>query len=169
MLLRTRPHLRFQIVGDGPRRRELEELSHARGLADHVEFLGHREDIPSLLAAADAFVLPSRSEAFPNGAIEAMAAGLPVVASNVGGLRDLIQNGRTGVLVAPGNPEALAGALQTLIDNPAGAEAIGRAAHDEVQQRYSFDRMIAAYENLYLSGLRARVSARPHEPEAARV
>jgi glycosyltransferase involved in cell wall biosynthesis len=169
VLLRSRPHLRFQIVGDGPRRAELEELSRARGLASHVEFLGHREDIPSLLAAADAFVLPSRSEAFPNGAIEAMAAGLPVVASNVGGLRDLIQSGRTGVLVPPGNPEALAGALQSLIDNPAGAEAIGRAARHEVQQRYSFERMIASFEDLYLSGLRARVSARPHEPEAARV
>jgi len=169
LLLRTRPDLRFRIVGAGPRRSELEELSHARGLASQVEFLGHREDVPSLLAAADAFVLPSRSEAFPNGAIEAMAAGLPVVASDVGGLRDLIENGRTGVLVPPGNPEALAGALHSLIDNPAGAEAIGRAARGEVQQRYSFDRMVASFEDLYLSGLRTRVSARPHEAEAARV
>ena len=169
VLLRTRPGLRFQIVGDGPRRADLEELSHARGLGAHVEFLGHREDIPTLLAAADVFVLPSRSEAFPNGAIEAMAAGLPVVASNVGGLRDLIQNGRTGVLVPPGNPEALAGALQSLIDNPAGAEALGRAARSEVQRKYSFDRMIASFEDLYLAGLSPHISAPPHEAEAARV
>jgi glycosyltransferase involved in cell wall biosynthesis len=98
-----------------------------------------------------------------------MAAGLPVVASDVGGLRDLIAKGRTGVLVPPGNPEALAQALQALIDNPAGAEAIGRAGRSDVHQRYGFDRMIASFEDLYLSGLRARVSARPHEAEAARV
>ena len=169
VLVRTYPGLRFQIVGDGPRRRELEELSRARGLDAHVEFLGHREDIPTLLAAADAFVLPSRTEAFPNGAIEAMAAGLPVVASDVGGLRDLIAKGRTGVLVPPGDPDALARALQSFIDNPAGAEAIGRAGRAEVHQRYAFDRMIASFEDLYLSGLRAGVPAQRHEAEAARV
>jgi glycosyltransferase involved in cell wall biosynthesis len=169
VLLRTHPQLRFQIVGDGPRRAELEELSQARGLAGHVEFLGQREDVPSLLAAADAFVLPSRSEAFPNGAIEAMAAGLPVVASDVGGMRDLIANGRTGVLVPPGDPEALALAVASLIDNPADAAALGRAARREVQQRYSFDRMTTGFEDLYLSALRARPSGRRREAEAARV
>jgi glycosyltransferase involved in cell wall biosynthesis len=169
ILLRTYPGLRFQIVGNGPRRGELEELARARGLEAHVDFLGHREDIPSLLAAADAYVLPSRTEAFPNGAIEAMAAGLPVVASDVGGLRDLIVKGRTGVLVPPGDPDALALALQSFIDNPAGAEAIGRAGRAEVHQRYAFDRMIAAFEDLYLSGLRTGVRAHSHEAEAARV
>jgi glycosyltransferase involved in cell wall biosynthesis len=169
VLLRTYPHLRFQIVGDGPRRAELEELSQARGLAGRVEFLGHREDVPSLLAAADAFVLPSRSEAFPTGAIEAMAAGLPVVASGVGGIRDVIADGRTGVLVPPGDPEALALAVASLIDNPAEAAALGRAARREVQQRYSFDRMKTCFEDLYLSALRARPSGRRHEAEAARV
>ena len=79
----------FSIVGDGPRRAELEQLAAPSASAAHVEFLGHREDVPALLAAADVFVLPSRSEAFPNGAIEAMAAGLPVVACAVGGLLDL--------------------------------------------------------------------------------
>jgi glycosyltransferase involved in cell wall biosynthesis len=98
-----------------------------------------------------------------------MAAGLPVVASDVGGLRDLIANGRTGVLVPPGNPEALADALELLVANPAAAAAIGRAARLDVHQRYSFDRMTASFEDLYLSSLRGRVSGRPHEAEAARV
>jgi len=150
--------LRFQIVGDGPRRRELETLAVARGVADRVEFLGHREDIPSVLAAADAFVLPSRTEAFPNSALEAMAAGLPVVASAVGGLVDLIDHGRTGLLTTPGDADALVSALRYLIDDPARAIAIGRAARAEVRRQYSFDRMVAAFEDLYLMGPRDRVS-----------
>jgi glycosyltransferase involved in cell wall biosynthesis len=124
---------------------------------------------PALLAAADAFVLPSRSEAFPNGAIEAMAAGLPVVASAVGGLLDLIDDGRTGRLVPPGDPEALAAALRTLIEHPAEAAAMGRAARDVARGRYSFDRMVSAFEDLYLSGLRQRAGTRAAEAHAASV
>jgi len=165
-LLHAYPDLEFQIVGDGPRRRDLEQLARDRGLS-RVAFLGHREDVASLLAEADAFVLPSRSEAFPNAVIEAMAAGLPVVASAVGGLLDLIEDGRTGLLVAPGDPEALAAALQSLIDAPERAAAIGRAARAEVQQRYSFDRMVSSFEQLYLSGLRASLSPGTREAEAA--
>jgi glycosyltransferase involved in cell wall biosynthesis len=165
-LQRAYPDLEFQIVGDGPRRRQLEQLARDRGLS-RVAFLGHREDVASLLAAADVFVLPSRSEAFPNGVLEAMAAGLPVVASAVGGLLDLIQDGRTGLLVAPGDPEALAAALRSLIDAPERAAAIGRAARADVQQRYSFDRMVSSFEQLYLSGLRTSVSPGAREAEAA--
>jgi L-malate glycosyltransferase len=168
-LAREYPDVRFQLVGGGPRRADLEAFAAARGVATHVEFLGHREDVPALLAEADAFVLPSRSEAFPNGAIEAMAAGLPVVASAVGGLLDLIEDGRTGRLVPPGDPEALAAALQTLIEDPAGAEAMGRAARDEALGRYAFDRMVSAFEGLYLSGLRERARARAAEAHAASV
>jgi glycosyltransferase involved in cell wall biosynthesis len=156
----SHPELRYQIVGDGPRRGELEALAVARGVADRVQFLGHREDVPAILAAADAFVLPSRSEAFPNGAIEAMAAGLPVIASAVGGLVDLIDHGRTGLLTAPGDSASLASALQYLIDDRERAMAIGRAARAEVQRRYSFDRMIAAFEDLYLAGLTDSLSER---------
>jgi len=167
MLVGVYPALKFQIVGDGPRRRALEELAAARGLDTHMEFLGHREDVPAVLAAADAFVLPSRSEAFPNSAIEAMAAGLPVVASAVGGLLDLIDHRRTGLLVPPTDPEALAGALRWLIDDPARASSIGNAARADVHQRYSFDRMIASFEDLYVSGLQRHVSPGTHHAEAA--
>ena len=166
-LLRDRPYLEFQIVGDGPRRHELEQLARDRNLAPHVTFLGHREDVPALLRAADVFVLPSRSEAFPNSAIEAMAAGLPVVASAVGGLLNLVEDGHTGLLVPPRDPEALVAALRSLVEAPARARALGRAARAEVQQRYSFDRMVSSFEDLYLSMLHADVSPHTREAEAA--
>ena len=161
------PDIEVEIVGDGPRRREIETLASREGVASNVTFLGHREDVPSLLANADAFVLPSRSEAFPNSAIEAMAAGLPVIASAVGGLLDLIEHGRTGLLVPAGDSNALAAAMRSVVRSPERAIAMGRAARSEVQQRYSFDRMVSAFEHLYLSALRDRVSARANQPEAA--
>lgn len=166
-LMRDYPHLRFRIVGDGPRRPQLESLVRQRGLTSAFEFLGHRDDVPALLATSDVFVLPSRSEAFPNGAMEAMAAGLPVVVSAVGGLLDLVDDGRTGLLVPPSEPDTLANTLRALIENPARAHALGCAARREVRRRYSFDRMIAAFEDLYLSGLPARASARAEHAPAA--
>jgi glycosyltransferase involved in cell wall biosynthesis len=123
--------------------------------------------VPALLAAADAFVLPSRTEAFPNSVIEAMAAGLPVVACAVGGLLDLIQDGRTGFLVPPDDSAALAAALRALADDPLRAHAVGTAGRRLVQQRYSFDRMVGSFDDLYCSGLHGLLPARTHEAEAA--
>lgn len=150
------PGVRFQIVGDGPRRQALERLVRERQLEATVTFLGHREDVARLLAEADVFVLPSMSEAFPNGAMEAMAAGLPVVASAVGGLLDLIDAGRTGLLVEPGNSGQLAAAIRQLLGDRQQAAGLGGAARAEVLQRYSFDRMVQAFEDLYLAGLPVR-------------
>jgi glycosyltransferase involved in cell wall biosynthesis len=147
------PYLRYLIAGDGPRLAELKKLASSLGLDTQVSFLGHREDVPALLADADVFVLPSRSEAFPNGAIEAMAAGLPVIASRVGGLLDLIDEGRTGLLVEPDDPAALAAAIESLVLSPVRAEMLGASARDEVTRRYSFDRMVRGFEDLYLSQL----------------
>ncbi len=154
-LVPSRPDLRFQFVGDGPQRQALEARAAALGVTAQIAFLGHRDDVPALLGAADLFVLPSRSEAFPNGAIEAMAAGLPVVACAVGGLFDLIDDGVTGALVPPDDAAALASAIGGLTDDPARALALGRAARAVVRQRYSFDRMVGSFEDLYRSGLRA--------------
>lgn len=161
------PDVEFQIVGDGPRRSELEALVRSRRLDDRVSFLGHREDVGRLLSEASIFALPSRSEAFPNGAIEAMAAGLPVVASAVGGLLDLIEHGRTGLLVEPGNPTALADALRQLLTNQTAAARIGEHARAHVQQRYSFERMVKAFEDLYLAGLPARSLSAARRAQAA--
>jgi len=161
------PAAQFQIVGDGPRRSELEALVRARGLESSVAFLGHREDVSQLLGAADVFVLPSKSEAFPNGAIEAMAAGLPVVASAVGGLLDLIEPERTGLLVPAGDAGALAGALRRLFSDPMLAARLGEAAQTQVRQRYSFERMVASFEELYTTGLAARQMTGAHRAQAA--
>jgi glycosyltransferase involved in cell wall biosynthesis len=161
------PGAQFQIVGDGPRRAELEAMARARGLERTVAFLGHREDVADLLRAADVFVLPSRSEAFPNGAIEAMAAGLPVVASAVGGLLDLIDPGRTGVLVPADDSAALAAALRDLFNDPALAGRLGAAAQAHVRQRYSFERMVASFEELYMAGIAARQVSGAQRAQAA--
>jgi glycosyltransferase involved in cell wall biosynthesis len=161
-LLPNHPHVRFLIAGGGPRLDELRTLAASLRVAGNVTFLEHREDVPALLAEADVFVLPSRSEAFPNGAIEAMAAGLPVVASAVGGLLDLIVDGETGVLVRPDDPVRLADAIEALVLSPERAAALGSAARATVTRRYSFDRMVRAFEDLYLHqlGTPRRVSSR---------
>jgi L-malate glycosyltransferase len=156
----SHPELSFVIAGDGPRAAELRAMSERLGVADRVRFVGHVDDVPSLLGAAQAFVLPSISEAFPNAVIEAMAAGLPVVASAVGGLLDLVDHGRTGLLVPPSDPEALAGAIAALVADPARAARIGAAAREDVASRYTFGRMVQSFEDLYLTHL-GRAAAQP--------
>ena len=150
------PAVEFRIVGDGPRRADLERRVRSAGLERQVTFAGHREDVAGLLAGADLFVLPSRSEAFPNSVIEAMAAGLPVVGTQVGGLLDLVDHDRTGLLVKAGDAEALASAMRRLLRDRPAAARLGRAARACIAERYSFDRMVRAFEDLYLTGLRAR-------------
>jgi glycosyltransferase involved in cell wall biosynthesis len=151
-LIHTHPDLRILFAGDGPCRRDLESLAAVLGLTSRVAFLGHREDVPAVLEVADAFVLPSRSEAFPNAALEAMAAGLPVVASATGGLNDLIVNGTTGLLVPPGDPEALALAIGGVLDCPQTAADLGAQARHAIVGRYSFERMASEFEALYRPG-----------------
>jgi glycosyltransferase involved in cell wall biosynthesis len=153
MLAPARPELRLLIAGDGPRAAELHGLAASLGIDDRVEFLGHVDDVPSLLGRAGAFVLPSRSEAFPNAAMEAMASGLPVVASAVGGLLDLIDHGRTGLLVPVDDAGAFAAAIDQLMADPERAARIGAAAREDMMARYSFDRMVGSFEDLYQTHL----------------
>ena len=166
-LIHEYPDVQFQVVGGGPRRARLEALALALGLGDRVDFLGHREDVPSLLAHADIFVLPSRSEAFPNAAIEAMAAGVPVIASAVGGLRDLITDGETGLLVPADSPDRLAGAVRRLLGDPGLAARIGAAGRLHVAGRYGFATMVEAFGHLYLAGRQGGISAGARRVEAA--
>ena len=157
-ILAMRPDVIFSIVGDGPLRETLRERVAARGLGRSFEFTGERHDVPALLAASDIFVLPSRSEASPNGVIEAMAAGLPVVASRVGGIPELVESGVSGVLVDPDRPATLADALVDLMDRPEWARALGAAARARVVERHGFDRMVAQFERLYLTELGHRAA-----------
>ena len=148
-VLRRRPELEFVFAGGGPCRERLEGLARTTGVADRVRFVGHAEDVAGLLASSDLFVLPSRSEAFPNSVLEAMAAGLPVVATRVGGITELVEHQRTGVLVPPDDERALSFALLDLVQWPAHAARLGEAARSTVASRYSFDQMVSAFERVY--------------------
>jgi len=150
------PDATFEIVGGGPELQQLIARAESLRIRHAFAFQGHCEDVPARLAAADIFVLPSRSEAFPNAVLEAMAAGLPIVASGVGGILELVDHGRTGLLAPAGDPAALADRLMTLMANPALGSTLGAAAHAEAESRYSFDRMVASFDALYCSELARR-------------
>jgi glycosyltransferase involved in cell wall biosynthesis len=155
-VLRRYPDAQFEIVGGGPELHSLLARAEAFGVLGAFTFLGHRDDVPARLADGDIFVLPSRSEAFPNAVLEAMAAGLPIVASGVGGIVELIDEGETGWLAPPGDARVLADRLCRLMNDPGLASRLGDAARAKAQARYSFDRMVAAFESLYLTELTAR-------------
>ncbi len=150
------PDARFRIIGDGPMRAPLQALAASLGVDEIVQFLGHREDVAALLATSDLYAFPSRTEAFPNGLIEGMAAGLPVVASGVGGILELVSDRRNGLLVPPDDAAALADALIELMDTPPLADALASAARRTIEARYSFERMVTAFTDLYISELTAR-------------
>jgi glycosyltransferase involved in cell wall biosynthesis len=150
------PETRFDIVGGGPLYDTLTRRVRESGLEAAVTFAGHQDGVAARLRAADLLVLPSRSEAFPNAVLEGMAAGLAIVASAVGGVPELIDHGRTGVLTPPGDAVALADRICTLIADPALAARLGAAARDEVCRRYSFERMVAQFEELYAAELHQR-------------
>lgn len=162
-VLARHPSAEFWVVGNGSCREQLVALAQQSGVSERFRFLGHRDDVPALLADADVFVLPSRSEAFPNAVMEAMAAGLPVVATAVGGIPELVADGHTGRLVPTGDPEALALALIELLDEPRRAAQLGLAARQRVEQMFSFDRMVDQFANLYLGQLQVRARAAPRK------
>jgi glycosyltransferase involved in cell wall biosynthesis len=167
MTLRRFPDATFDCVGHGSELSVLVARAKRLGLTRAFTFLGHQDDVATRLAEADLFVLPSRSEAFPNSVLEAMAAGLPIVASGVGGILELIDSGRTGLLVPPGEPRPLADALCRLMEDPALAARLGDAARDEARAHYPFDRMVASFESLYLSELTRRGVVAAREPQWA--
>ena len=162
-------HICFDFAGDGPCRAALEVRASERGVADRVRFLGERHDIPDLLNAADLFILPSRTEAFPNSVLEAMAAGLPVIASRTGGIGELIEDGVTGRLVPPGDTSALADAIAGMASDPVHASALGAAARTSVVG-YTVPAMVTGFSKILLDELRARAPmdvVRAHETGAA--
>jgi glycosyltransferase involved in cell wall biosynthesis len=145
-LRQTSPRVRLLLVGDGVERPHLEEQARGLGLGDAVRFTGFRDDVTALLQAADLFVLPSLREGMPNAALEAMAAGLPIVACAVDGVPEAVADGETGLLVPPGSPDALADALGRLLADRARAERLGRAGRDRARERFALDRVLAETE-----------------------
>lgn len=139
----------FILIGDGPERARLERLVDELSLRGRVRFLGHREDIPELLSAMDLFALSSRSEGAPLAVMEAMAMGLPVVATRAGGLPELVPEGRAGFLVPPGDAAALAGALLRLADEPDVRAMMAREARAWAHRCFARERMIAETSRFY--------------------
>jgi glycosyltransferase involved in cell wall biosynthesis len=139
----------FMLVGDGELRPELERRVAALGLQAHFRFGGERQDIPQLLRACDLFVLPSIAEGMPNSVLEAMAAGLPVIATRAGGIGEIIQDGVTGVLVEPKSADALAAAMLRLLRDPDLAARLARAAQEHVRRNFSFDALIRRLGEMY--------------------
>jgi glycosyltransferase involved in cell wall biosynthesis len=130
------PDLRVLFAGDGERERELRREVADRELEGAVQFLGFRSDIPALLAASDLVVLPSRAEALPTVLLEAAAAGRPVVATRVGGIPEVVQDGRTGLLVPPDDAAALGRAVLALLQDDARARCYGREARSLAVARF---------------------------------
>lgn len=130
-------------------RKSLSDMAMRLGIADRVVFTGVRMDVPAFLAQATVSVLPSLSEGLPNTVIESMAAGVPVVATRVGGTPELIIEGETGLLIPPGDSTALARAVETLLEDPRLAERLGKAAQQRVRRNMSFDAMYRATVDIY--------------------
>lgn len=137
------------LVGDGELRPAVEEMVNAHGLIDRVRFMGVRADIPQILNASDIFVLSSRYEGNPMSVMEAMAAGLPVISTAVGGVPELVEDGISGILVPPEDPTALKQAIQKLIEAPDVRQQMGKRARETARERFDACAMTRAYEALY--------------------
>lgn len=167
-VIRTHPRAFLCIVGDGPERRSLESEAERLGVASRVRFAGLREDVPTVLSALDLFCLASiRNEGVPQSILQASAAGLPVVSTSVGGIPEAVLHEETGLVVPPGDPEALAGALRRLLDEPGTRRAFGDAGRRHVRARFTVDAMLDRTESAYRVALGsegqagARSSVRP--------
>lgn len=151
--------LRLLMLGDGPLRAPAEEQLAQAGLSDAAWLPGSRDDVPELMRAMDVFVLGSRREGISNTVLEAMASGLPVIASAVGGNLELVRHGYSGILVPPGEPASIAAALIDYVAHPSLRLDHGLRARARVEQEYSLRRMLADYENLYRMHTQMREAA----------
>ncbi|MEH1904714.1 MAG: glycosyltransferase family 4 protein [Nostoc sp.] len=146
------PSIHLDLVGSGPFLESCKALAQSLGIAKQVSFLGDRTDVPDLLARSQIFILSSHHEGLPISILEGMRAGLPVVATNVNGIPEEVENGKTGLLVPPKDINALANALQTLIESPDLRLQMGEAGKLKFEQEFTVERMIneikIVYENI---------------------
>ncbi len=140
---------RILLVGDGPQRAYLQELAHKLGIGQQVVFTGFRSDVDSLIQTFNLFVLPSLEEGFSLSIMEAMVFGIPVIATRVGGMPEIIISNKTGVLVPPHEPRILAREILRLIHNPGLAQKLGKAGELQVKNKFSFPQCLEQIENLY--------------------
>lgn len=152
--------LRLMIAGDGPMRTAVESAIVEGGIGDRVWLAGERSDVPDVMRALDLFVLPSKAEGISNTILEAMASGLPVVATDVGGNAELVAQGRTGMLVPAADDAALADAIASYALDPALRQMHGNAGRERVEREFSLDGMVERYRALYQAQLEAVRPAR---------
>jgi len=143
----------FLVVGDGDLRKELQEYAVKLGIADSVIFCGYREDIPKIIAATDVLVLASLGESFGRVVIEAMAMGKPVVATNVGGVPEIILSDHTGILVELANPDSIAQAVVRLLKDEKLSKKIGQAGLRRVQEKFTIEKHVQEIQRVYDSVL----------------
>ena len=146
------------VVGDGDLRDTLRARVEAAGLSSRVHFLGGRRDLGDLLSAIDMFVLPSLWEGLPLSLVLAMGAGVPVVSTTVGGVPEVVEDGRTGLLVPPGDAAALGVAVARLVTDPALGRRLADAARAEVLPKFGVDDYVASVAGLYDRLLRERAA-----------
>ncbi|MQY52560.1 glycosyltransferase [Rhodocyclus gracilis] len=137
------------LAGDGPMLDAMKELAHELGQGEHVLFLGHRQDVPDVLAAADCFLLTSRSEGVPQAVTQALGASIPVVATRVGGVPELVHDGETGLLVEPESTAQVSEALARIAEDRSLGQKLGINGRNHVLAHYSLDAMLDATEKLY--------------------
>jgi len=152
------PDARFLVVGDGPLREELSGLARHLGVSERVRFLGYRTDSRALMRLMDVLVVPSLTEGSPLIVLEAMAAGVPVVASAVGGIPDQIGHGEAGILVPPSDPDALGEALGALLQDPAYARRLGEAGRRRTENEFSHETLVRRIEAVYRAAIDGRIS-----------
>jgi glycosyltransferase involved in cell wall biosynthesis len=159
------PDAKFVVAGDGPDRAELDALIDKLGIGGSVRMLGRRDDMPSLYASLDVMVSASRREGLPIAILEGMASRLALVATPVGEIPTVIQDGRTGALVPAEDPELLAAAIVELLRDPAKRERFGSAARQLVEDEYSAGRMTADYLRVYEDAITEMAKSREHRSE----
>jgi N-acetyl-alpha-D-glucosaminyl L-malate synthase BshA len=140
---------KLHLAGDGPERSHVEALVSLLGLADDVTFFGERVDVAKILQESDVFLLPSETESFGLGALEAMACGVPVVASNVGGLPEVVRDGETGFLASVGNIEAMAKHVRDLLADPDLHARMSRAARTRAEEHFQLEPAVDRYQAVY--------------------
>lgn len=141
--------LRLVMIGDGPLRAECKQLLDAAGIGDLAWLPGERNDVAAIMGGLDCFVLPSLAEGISNTILEAMASGLPVIATDVGGNADLVKSGINGQIVPAGDPEALAHQIVKFVNAPGQAKIMGRLGRQRVEEKFSMNAMVAAYLGVY--------------------
>jgi glycosyltransferase involved in cell wall biosynthesis len=150
---------RLLLVGDGPEITGLKRLAEDLGVGERVVFAGMRRDIPQCLSLMDIYVQPSRFEGMPNAVLEAMAARVPVVATNVGGVSEVVEHGVTGFLVSSGDDAELSCRMTDMLLDPAMRKEMGSAGRERVKAHFSMDKMISDYEGLYRRILKTNETA----------